>query len=44
MENPAKISFTNNDILMGCSKFPKVTELTANRDCVNTGLESVNYR
>ena len=32
MANPAKTSLTNNAILIGCSKSPSVTALTANRD------------
>ena len=33
MENPAKISLTKAEILIGSSKLPMVTALTANRDC-----------
>ena len=32
IENPANKSFTNKEILIGCSKSPRVTALTANRD------------
>lgn len=32
IENPAKMSFTTKEILIGSSKLPMVTALTAKRD------------
>ncbi len=40
IENPANRSFTNKDILIGCSKSPSVTALTANRDCTEVRVRT----
>lgn len=40
MENPANRSLTKIEILMGSSKLPRVTLLTANRDWQRSSIES----
>lgn len=44
IENPAKISLTKVEILIGCSKSPKVTAFTANRDCGGIARFRQNFK